>query len=181
MQKQSWWQLPYVGLVLVSALVWGAGSTYWYVCKTEELCGKKTAVIAATETVVKPTEKVAESPVATPAAPVAVAAAPAVAKVYFLPDSTDVVSVVNLDAFAAYAKDKPTSMINVAGYFANIDSTNDGGGLSQSRADVVKQQLVALGVPAGQIVTMAKGADLTASAADDTALANARRVEVSVN
>ncbi len=180
MRKQSWWQLPYVGLALVSALAWGAGSTYWYVCKTEQLCGKKTQAAVVTPAVMQPETGATESPVPTPAASVIVAT-PAIAKVYFLPDSTDEVSAVNLDAFAAYAKDKPSSTINVGGFFANVDSTNDGGGLSQSRADVVKQQLVALGVPAGQIVTMAKGADLSASTADDTALANARRVEVSVN
>lgn len=42
MNKTAWWKLPGVITVLVGSLLWGAGSAYWYVCKTDGLCPTST-------------------------------------------------------------------------------------------------------------------------------------------
>ncbi len=39
MAKKSWWRLPYVAPVLFGSLAWLGGSTGWYICQTQGLCG----------------------------------------------------------------------------------------------------------------------------------------------
>jgi outer membrane protein OmpA-like peptidoglycan-associated protein len=173
MAKKTWWQLPYVGLALLSALVWGAGSTYWYVCKTEILCEKRHDAVQAPSAV---PEAVKDSP-----AEVTMAKKPDIIKVFFLPDSTEKVDEVDLSTIAEYAKANPTSKIKVVGYYADVAATEVVGDLSQQRADVVKAQLTSLGIADNRISVEAKGADKTAAGDDEAVLANGRRVEVSIN
>jgi OmpA-OmpF porin, OOP family len=177
MSKLSWWELPYVKPVLVASLLWGAGSTWWYVCNTEGLCEAKTspavvAPVVVTPVVEKPAE-VALAPVVTPV--------PAAAKIFFLPDSTEQAAVADLSAIVAYLNAEPTSRATITGFVANTVSTYDSGDLSQQRAAAVKQQLVGFGIDESRISLAGKGTDVAAAGEDEAVLATGRRVEVSVS
>jgi OmpA-OmpF porin, OOP family len=177
MSKLSWWELPYVKPVLVATLLWGAGSTWWYVCNTEGLCEAKTAPAVVTPDVVTP---VVNKPVEV--APVqAMTPVPAPAKVFFLPDSTEQVAPADLSAIVAYLNAEPTSKAVVTGFVANTVSSYDSGDLSQQRAEAIKQQLVGFGIDESRISLAGKGTDVAAGGEDESVLATGRRVEVSVS
>jgi OmpA-OmpF porin, OOP family len=175
MANKSLLRLPHVGLALVTALAWGAGSTYWYVCRTEQLCDKKADAVVKVDSAKQEAKNT--SPTTTIVTPDTV---PSAAKVFFLPDSTEQVADVDLSGIADYAKNHQNSKVEVTGYFANVDGGVDVGDLSVLRSDVVKSKLVELGVPADRIVVMAKGADLAATGSDEATVANGRRVEVAI-
>ena len=186
MAKLPWYKVPYVTPLLITALIWGGGSTWWYVCKTEQLCSTQPATsdTAATAPAAKTT------PTPSPKAPIQAATpepaktaptVPVVVTIYFLPDSTEQVSPADLSQVVAYAKATPEAKVLVTGYYANVASASDVGDLSIRRADEVKAQLVAAGIAAAKITTLPKGADTSADGNDPSALAKARRVEVTIS
>jgi OOP family OmpA-OmpF porin len=176
MAQKSWWRLPYVGLALVAAVAWAAGSTYWYVCKTQELCRTDDGLTQqATASTIRINGTGSQ-----PATPSQTATLPPTQKVYFMPDSTEQTDQVDLGPIVTYAKAHTDSTITVAGYYADVIGSDDVGDLSTLRAEAVKQQLVDLGVPEAQIQVQAKGVDTTATGDDETVVANGRRVEITV-
>ncbi|RAU20171.1 hypothetical protein CU669_19755 [Paramagnetospirillum kuznetsovii] len=101
-------------------------------------------------------------PVAAPAPAPAPKAMPMVAKNYIVFFDFDK-SVVTPEASrviqqaAAAAKSNGSARIDLTGHTDLSGSSKYNQALSQKRADAVKAQLIAQGVPAGQIVTVAKG------------------------
>lgn len=62
-----------------------------------------------------------------------------------------------VEVIAALMKADPAKKLSIAGHTDEKGADNYNVGLSQRRAEVVKQQLVALGVPADQIITSGLG------------------------
>jgi outer membrane protein OmpA-like peptidoglycan-associated protein len=166
--------------VLALAALWGALSTYWYMCKIKGVCDMSMAA------------PVAEAPIAQPAVkavvvtPVTawneVAAEPLV--VYFGADGDNVLTEgvdAKLKAIVAYMQQNGGARISVTGH-TNVHSNNEYTmKLGQSRADKLKSLLVSYGAPTSAIETNSRGQSMLAAPATTQAgQALNRRAVVSI-
>lgn len=173
MTKTLWWRLPYAQPLLLAALVWGGGATWWYVCTTQQLCEAQSA-----ETVSSMRSPSVSVGTASDSLDEAVAQPPATLEAYYMPDSSEQIQAPDYSQTVEYLKAHPNAKIIVTGYFADVPSDVVGSDLSKARAEVAKAQLVELGVDAGRISTQSKGADPSLNPSDDASLAHARRAEI---
>lgn len=177
MAKTAWWRLPYVQPLLIATLVWGGGATWWYVCTTEQLC--ESSQVSTTSTSGTGSASVSVG-IASFRGEEVFSQPPPTMEAYYLPDSSEQTQTPDYTAVVEYLKATPGAKVSVLGYFADVPSDVVGSDLSKARAEVVKAQLIALGIAAERIQTQAKGADASLNPSDESSLAHARRAEITV-
>ncbi len=182
--KRSIVTMPYVPLTLALTALWFGGSTWWYVCQTQELCESTTnnsVVTSADDTdEVKPA---VDEDTATPEEPEAVESVAPVAETedvveveqetpepapfdttrtvtgFFGPNSASFTQTGwedELRDFAQYLIDTPGQTVEIAGYAAQVDNDVDETNLSDQRAQAMADFLTDEGVPADQVKIVAK-------------------------
>jgi outer membrane protein OmpA-like peptidoglycan-associated protein len=174
--KRAAWIMP----VVLGTILWSTASTYWYVCEIKELC--EDDEIAQ---IIVPTKSVEISTAPTPVAiPVATVKVPAKFSQLFLPDSIELNGLLmetKLSEVADYLKANTGSKVDITGYVAVAVSDLDSNGLALSRAKILSDELIRLGVSPSQIMTGFKG-DTSPISDNNTEEGRAqnRRVEVIV-
>lgn len=205
MAKTTWWKIPGVVPVLIGSLVWGAGSTYWYVCKTDGLCPRHTDNSAQTNDSVQTTStattaKTSDDTTSTNTSASSVAtntttdassnaatqtntAKPTTLIEYYYPDSATAISSVDITAFLEYLRAHPTARVSLKAYAANVTQGQNepsGDTVANERATAVKQAFIANGIATERVTTSTAIANNQLDTTDQQALATARRVEITI-
>ena len=175
--------IPGIPLVLLLTGGWFAGSTYWYICQTQQLCNNNpvSSVIATSgersndkiekseepetteETNSKAMEEKKESEVAMKKEELEQSAADFDTSrdvtVYFTANRADFVDTRwqdDLDEFVEFLKQNLDKSVRISGYAATADNSVDENVLSRNRAKTVAEYMIDKGVKPNQIRILVK-------------------------
>lgn len=161
-------------IVAILALGWFAGSTYWYVCETQELCEDTTPVTSNAATEPKIELTIAEEPAPTFDKTTEVT-------VYFNPNEATFASFEwqpELNKVIDYAKESNEQLI-VTGYTADVTSDTDENTLSLDRASSIADYMIEAGVNSNFIsIEVKAGSDPAADNSTEEGRALNRRAIV---
>ncbi len=151
--------VKHVSLVLILTALWFAGSTWWYVCETQELCGDDTAAVETVSNAdqnVEEVEEVVEQP-ATPSFDTT-----RTLTAFYESDVatfTDRSWEAELQEFADYLIATPEATATIAGFTSFVSPNDNENSLSSLRAQALKDELVTLGVESSRIFTESRAGD----------------------